>query len=46
VHQALTIVAHDADVHGPGMQGDATGKSVLGGVEAPEVCSLFVRDFA
>jgi hypothetical protein len=45
-HQELTIVAHDADVHGPGMQGDATVKSVLVGVESHEVCSSLVSDFS
>jgi hypothetical protein len=35
----LTVLVEDTDVHGPGMQGDATVKWVLLGVEAPEVSS-------
>jgi hypothetical protein len=30
-------VAHDADVHGPGMQVDTAGKLVWVGVESPEI---------
>src|SRR5215510_13615471 len=46
VHQERTIVAQYADVHGPGMQVDATVKSVLVGVKSPEVFSSFVSDFS
>src|SRR3989441_2562204 len=46
VQQELTIVAQDADVHGPGMQVDATVKSVLIGVKSHEVFSSFVSDFS
>src|SRR4029450_4094608 len=40
VQQGLTIVAHDADVHGPGMQVDTAVKLVWVGVESHEVSSF------
>jgi hypothetical protein len=35
----LSILIQDADVHGPGMQVNATVEFVLCGVESPEVSS-------
>jgi hypothetical protein len=40
VHQDLTSVAQDADVHGTGMQVDTAVKLVWVGVEAPAVSSV------
>ncbi len=37
----LAVLVEDADVHGAGMQIDATGKCRWPGVEAPEVSSAF-----
>ena len=39
VHQDLAILVQDAEVHGAGMQVDATVKLVLFGVESHEVSS-------
>src|SRR5919109_4816484 len=44
VQQELTIVAQDTDVHGAGMQVDATVKLVLFRVESHEVSSSFVSE--
>src|SRR6058998_159426 len=41
-----TIVLHDPDLHGAGMQVDPTGKGVLGSVTSPEVSSASVSDFS
>ena len=35
VEQAVSLLTHDADVHGAGMQVDAAGKRVLIGVDSP-----------
>src|SRR5207253_800022 len=43
-HQDLAILVQDAEVHGAGMQVNATIKCGLFGVEAPEVSSSFMRD--
>ena len=39
VHQNLPSLVQDAEVHGAGVQVDATIKLVLLGVESPEVSS-------
>ena len=45
MHEALTALVADADVHRSGMQVDAAVKWVLGGVESHEVSSSLERDF-
>jgi hypothetical protein len=40
VQQGLTIVAHDAGIHGPGMQVDTAVKLVWVGVESHELSSF------
>jgi hypothetical protein len=45
MHQDFPLLAHDADIHGAGMQVDPTVKWVLVGVESHEVSS-FLRNLA
>ena len=40
MHQDLTALVEDADIHGPSMQVEATIKRVLLGVKSPEVSSF------
>ena len=44
VHQNLAILVQDTEVHGAGVQVDATVKLVLFGVESHEVSSSLMRD--
>jgi len=44
VHEDLSILVQDAEVHGAGMQVNATIKFVLFGGESPEVSSSFASD--
>ena len=44
VHKDLAILVQDAEVHGTGMQVNATIKCVLFGVESHEVSSSFMSD--
>jgi len=44
VHQELTILVQDAEVHGAGMQVDAAVKWVLLRIESHEVASLLLSD--
>ena len=39
MQEDLSLLSQDADVHGPGMQVNATVEFVLFGVESPEVSS-------
>jgi hypothetical protein len=43
VQQDFSVLAHDEDIHGSGMQIDPTVKLVLVGVESHEVSSLLVN---
>jgi hypothetical protein len=45
VHKDLAALVENADVHRAGMQVDAAGKWMLGGVEAQEVSSSLESDF-